>query len=100
MNTNLAAGTACEAQESPISRANARAMRAMNETEKLVEELKARISVVLRPSAPTPCDPNSNLMKSPPRDLAAPLTDGTNDRANQIENTNTELRDIISRIEL
>jgi hypothetical protein len=76
-------------------------MRAMSETDKLVSELKQRISVVLRPSCPVPCDPQSNPMTATQkRETASPLTDGTNDRATQIENTNAELRDIISRIEL
>ena len=73
-------------------------MKAMNETEKLVAELKQRISVVLRPSVPSPCNPSPEGKLV--RDNASPLADGTNDRANQIEATNAELRDILSRVEL
>jgi len=86
-------------QESPIQRANQRLMSGQAETHKLLEELRMKLRDILHPEVPKVCDPG-NGAKTPPRDLAAPLTDGTNDRAGEQDMINTALRDILSRIEL
>lgn len=97
MNTQ---NQACTTQiESPIQRASSRIMSGQGETQKLIEELKMRISAILHPDCPKACDP-SNGIKMPPRETAAPLTDQINDRVGLQDMINTELRDILSRVEL
>lgn len=75
-------------------------MKAMDETEKLIAELRDRLQCVLRPLMAALGEKEEDSDKPTAWEVSAPLVEGTIARAIQIENSNFALRDIISRIEL
>lgn len=87
-----------EDKQTPVGEAAGRLMRAIDDQEKTIEQLRDALQTVLRPSVPQNevCG-NTAKAEAP---LRSPMVEGIHMRAQQVERLTKNLQDIISRIEL